>query len=59
MGCYQTKGHCDKSINVFRVTNINENGSVKRNGHLRLSNSDLVYFEDNKEIVWPLYSLKR
>lgn len=60
MGCYQSKFvPCQSSTNIFPVSNIDESGSIKRRGHIQISNNKLAYFEENKKIEWHLFSLKR
>ncbi|XP_046962331.1 uncharacterized protein LOC124531835 [Vanessa cardui] len=61
MGCFQSKKETtDLHPNVFRVVNIDENGSDLCSGQLEITESDIILYREGREsTVWPLHSLRR
>lgn len=61
MGCLQSKNESsDIHPNVFRVINIDENGSDLCSGQLEITDSTIVLYREGRETtVWPLHSLRR
>ncbi|CAH2108241.1 unnamed protein product [Euphydryas editha] len=61
MGCFQSKKETsDLHPNVFRVVNIDENGSDLCSGQLEITETDIILYREGREsTVWPLHSLRR
>lgn len=61
MGCLQSKKEIsDLHPNVFRVVNIDENGSDLCTGQLEITESDIILYREGRDsTVWPLHSLRR
>lgn len=61
MGCLHSRNEAsDLHPNVFRVVNINENGSELCSGQLEITESTIVLYREGRETtVWPLHSLRR
>ncbi|KAG6465482.1 fibroblast growth factor receptor substrate 2 [Manduca sexta] len=62
MGCLHSKKESTDVLhpNVFRVVNIDENGSDLCSGQLEITESDIILYREGRDsTVWPLHSLRR
>ncbi|CAH4037763.1 unnamed protein product [Pieris brassicae] len=61
MGCFYSKKEIsDLHPNIFRVVNIDEDGSDLCSGQLEITDSDIILYREGRDsTVWPLHSLRR
>ncbi|CAK1540488.1 unnamed protein product [Leptosia nina] len=61
MGCLHSKKEIsDLHPNIFRVVNIDENGTDLCSGQLEITESDIILYREGRDsTVWPLHSLRR
>ncbi|KAJ0175601.1 hypothetical protein K1T71_008760 [Dendrolimus kikuchii] len=61
MGCLQSKKETtDLHPNIFRVVNIDQNGTDLCSGQLEVTESDIILYREGRDsTVWPLHSLRR
>ncbi|CAF4847773.1 unnamed protein product [Pieris macdunnoughi] len=61
MGCFYSKKEIsDLHPNIFRVVNIDEDGTDLCSGQLEITDSDIILYREGRDsTVWPLHSLRR